>query len=107
MSGNAILLYREQQVFESSRGNVIVYMKLHQLPKPDPSQGLFLDQFVLSWTAFLAENPDDRVLVDCHEPYGIHIHINQEPRLSFEAKSIEDARSFFFDSVSKHFGLEI
>ena len=107
MPGNAVLLFKQQQTFASERGEVVVFMKLHELSEPDPSQGIFLDRYIMSWTAFLAEDPDDRILVDCHEPFGIHVHVNDQPRLSFEARSISEARSFFFEAVQSHFGIGI
>ncbi len=71
------------------------------------AQGLFLDRFRFSWIFFEVENPDRRVLVDCHHPYGVHVHYDDGPQESVTAKTLDDVREFFTAAIKKHFGANV
>lgn len=103
MRGN--LLYKTQAEFATDRGfQIRIYMDLFEIDAPSNPQALFLDRFKFSWIAYDTNNPSRRILVDCHEPFGIHLHIDQQPHLPFEAKTLDDASGFFMEKVVEHFG---
>ena len=45
-----------------------------------------------------------RVLVDCHKPFGVHVHYDGGPQEPVEAETLEDVRKFFTHAIEKHFG---
>jgi hypothetical protein len=57
--------------------------------------GLFWEKYRLSWIAFLAEDPERRVLMDSHTPVGLHFHLDSGPQVSVELKTLEEALRFF------------
>ncbi len=71
------------------------------------SRGLFLDRFVFSWIFFEIENPLRRVLIDCHEPFGVHIHFDDGAQISVKAETLEDVREVFAAAIKKHFGVKV
>ncbi len=71
------------------------------------AKGLFLDRFRFSWIFFEIENPMRRVLVDCHQPFGVHVHFDDGPQEPVEAKTLEGVREFFANAIEKHFGASV
>lgn len=71
------------------------------------ANGLFLDRLRFSWIFFEVENPLRRVLVDCHQPYGVHVHFDEGPQESVKAETLDDVRKFFSDAIRKRFGLDV
>jgi hypothetical protein len=71
------------------------------------AKGLFLDRFRFSWIFFEIENPLHRVLVDCHEPFGVHVHYDDGPQIAVEARTLDDVREFFAAAIKKHFNEDV
>ncbi len=71
------------------------------------AKGLFLDRFRFSWIFFEIENPMHRVLVDCHEPFGVHVHFDNGPQESVTAKTLDDVRKIFSAAIKKHFAADV
>lgn len=80
-----------------------LHMDLFDVSK-GKAKGLFLDRFRFSWIFFEIENPMRRVLVDCHKPFGVHVHYDGGPQEPVEAETLEDVRKFFTHAIEKHFG---
>ena len=73
----ALKLFSISRVFESNKGESFrLHMDLFLLPDAVASKRQ-LSQYRLSWTFFNSENPDLRILMDNHEPIGLHVHIVQ------------------------------
>lgn len=77
-------------------------MDLYAIPEPDRSQ--YPDGYRFSWIAFDVDNPDCRVLFDCHPPKGPHIHVDGQPEVLVHWVSIENTEEEFFKKVQDHFG---
>ncbi len=71
------------------------------------AKGLFLERFRFSWIFFEVENPMHRVLVDCHRPFGVHVHYDDGPQESVTAKTLDEVRDFFTAAIKKHFGADV
>jgi hypothetical protein len=71
---------------------------------PAPIAGLFLEKYRLSWIAFLADDPDRRVLVDSHAPVGLHFHLDSGHQISVDVNTLEEALRFFEQKIIEHFG---
>jgi hypothetical protein len=106
MSDKIETVYKSKSLYASKRGAVQVSLKLQSLKIPNPDSGLFLNQFKISWHACLVENPFCMILVDCHKPFGLHIHIDNGDRASFESETLEEAFAFFQQKIKSHFGIE-
>ncbi len=99
---NCIAAYRDEIEIKGG-GSLIVVMDLFEIT-PAPRAGLFLERYRLSWIAFLADDPDRRVLMDSHIPVGLHFHLDSGPQVSVEVKTLEEALTFFEQKVIEHFG---
>lgn len=100
----AQLVFRFRNVLTTSSGTrVALYMDLFKISPPhDPC---YPEGFKFSWIAFDPENPEIRILFDCHSPKGPHLHIDSDPvGTSFKWTSLENARSLFYLKVIDHFG---
>ncbi len=71
------------------------------------AKGLFLDRFRFSWICFEVENPMRRVLIHCYEPFDVHVHFDDGPQQSVEARTLDEVREFFAAAIKKHFGAEV
>ena len=99
---NRIAAYREE--IEIKRGgSLVVVMDLFEIT-PAPRAGLFLERYRLSWIAFLADDPERRVLMDSHAPVGLHFHLDSGPQISVELQTLEEALRFFEKKIIEHFG---
>ena len=49
----------------------------------------------------------NRVLVDCHLPFGVHVHYDDGQQEPVEAETLEDVRKFFAHAIKKHFGASV
>lgn len=103
MTPSKLLAAYRDQIEIKGGGSVMVVMDLFEIT-PAPRLGLFLEKYRLSWIAFLADNPDRRVLVDSHTPVGLHFHLDSGPQTSVEVKTLEEALRFFEQKVIEHFG---
>ncbi len=83
-----------------------VHMDLFDVGK-GKAKGLFLDRFRFSWIFFEIENPMRRVLIDCHQPFGVHVHFDDGPQVPVEAETLEDVRKVFARAIQKHFGASV
>lgn len=73
-----------------------------------PSWLDFPHKFCFSWVAFNAENPFERVLIDCHSPKGVHIHLDEKGKeISISASTIEEVKSIFCQEVFIKFGIKL
>ncbi len=77
-------------------------MDLFQIPEPERKN--YPEGYRFSWIAFDAEDPEERVLFDCHPPKGPHIHVDGEPEFLFKWKSLEQSEALFFEKVQEKFG---
>jgi len=71
------------------------------------AKGLFLDRFRFSWIFFEIENPLHRVLVDCHKPFGVHVHFDDGKQEPVEVRTLDEVREFFSNAIKKHFGADV
>ena len=71
---------------------------------PHPQVGLFLEKFKISWVAFDLLEPSHKVLVDSHNPKGLHHHLSDGGEEAVEATSLREAILFFEQKVESHFG---
>jgi hypothetical protein len=71
------------------------------------AKGLFLHRFRFSWIFFEIENPMHRVLVDCHEPFGVHVHYDDGPHQPVECETLDDVREIFAAAIKKHFNEDL
>ncbi len=71
------------------------------------AEGLFLDRFRFSWIFFEIENPMHRILVDCHKPFGVHVHFDDGLQVLVKAETLDDVRSFFGEAILQHFGAKL
>ena len=83
-----------------------LYMDLFDVGK-GRAKGLFLDRFRFSWIFFEIENPMRRVLIDCHEPFGVHVHFDDGPQESIQAETLDDVRIYFSRAIKRHFGADV
>lgn len=82
---------------------IVVFADLYRLPKPEKKSGA--EKFKFSWIAFDSENESRRVLMDCHEPKGPHIHFDDDKDGQvFRWTGIDAAWVMFFDTIRSHFG---
>jgi hypothetical protein len=96
-----------ERIIELESGSVCrLHMDLYDVGK-GRAKGLFLDRFRFSWIFFDVEDPMRRVLVDCHEPFGVHVHFDDGPQESVEAETLDDVRDFFAAAIKKHFGVDV
>lgn len=83
-----------------------LHMDLYDVGK-GRAKGLFLDRFRFSWIFFEVDNPLHRVLIDCHEPFGVHVHFDEGPQQTVSAETLDDVREFFAAAIKKHFGADV
>lgn len=83
-----------------------LYMDLFDIGK-GKAKGLFLDRFRFSWIFFEIENPMRRVLIDCHEPFGVHMHFDDGPHQLMNAETLNDVREIFTAAIKKRFGVDV
>lgn len=100
-------VYEIQRTIELKSGvQCRLYMDLFDVGE-GVVQGLFLDRFRFSWIFFEIENPMKRVLIDCHQPFGVHVHFDSGPQESVRAQTLNDVREFFRNAIEAHFGEQI
>lgn len=56
---------------------------------------------------FEVENPARRVLVDCHKPFGVHVHFDDGPQIRLGVQTVDEAREAFAAAIKKHFGADV
>ncbi len=82
---------------------IVVFMDLYKLPNGHPLS--FPEGYRFSWIAFDPSDETAKVLFDCHEPKGPHIHVDSDSTgVPFEWRSLDDAYAFFFAKVRQRFG---
>lgn len=103
----ATQIFVVERIIESESGVLYrLHMDLFDLGK-GRANGLFLNRFRLSWIFFEVENPDRRVLVDCHSPFGTHLHFDSGPRQAVAAETLAEVRDIFAAAIKNHFGLDV
>jgi hypothetical protein len=85
----------------ASNEELLVILDVWKIPPPEDQN--FPDGFKFSFIAFKADNPNEKILLDCHPPKGPHMHINND-ELSFEWSGIESATELFWEKVENKFG---
>lgn len=97
-------LFEERFTIQLTNGKtIVVFMDLYQLT--EQRSKFFPEGYKFSWIAFDIDNPEHRVLFDCHPPKGPHVHIDGDPKgMPFEWKGLEIAQTFFFKKVKERFG---
>lgn len=101
---SAQLVFRFRGILTTHLGiRVVLYMDLFKISPPhDPC---FPEGYKFSWIAFDEENPENRVLFDCHSPKGPHVHIDSDPvGSSYTWVSLKEARLFFYSKAVERFG---
>ena len=66
-----------------------------------------MDRFRFSWIFFDIENPMRRVLIDCHEPFGVHMDFDEGPHELIEAETLDDVKEIFTAAIKRHFGADV
>jgi len=103
----ATKVFSVERIIELDSGiHCRLHMDLFDVGK-DRAKGLFLDRFRFSWIFFEVENPLRRVLVDCHEPFGVHVHFDEGPQEAVKAETLDDVRQVFAAAIKKHFGADV
>jgi hypothetical protein len=100
----ALLLFERRFTLTCVGGRVVeVFMDLYQLPE-GYSQA-YPEGYRFSWIAFDSENPQARVLFDCHHPKGPHVHVDEDSDgESFEWTSLDEVYELFFEKLRERFG---
>lgn len=49
-------------------------------------------------------SPDERLLMDCHPPHGLHYHLASDVRVYVNPATLEEALSLFEKKVIEAFG---
>jgi hypothetical protein len=102
VSPSNIIVNTRRLVELKSGGWIVVVIEIIEI-SPNKA-GLFLDRFKLSWIAFNPENPDQRVLVDAHSPFGLHYHINDGAQIPVKGSNLQECLKLFQSLVISHFG---
>jgi len=103
----ATKIFSVERIVELDSGVMCrLHMDLFDVGK-GKAKGLFLDRFRFSWIFFEIENPMRRVLVDCHHPFGVHVHYDDGEHELVEAETLEDVREFFARAIENHFGARV
>lgn len=78
-------------------------MDLFKLAEGHPKS--FPDGYRFSWIAFDPDMPNERILFDCHDPKGPHVHIDNDPDGDpIEWTTLDNAYELFFERVRNRFG---
>ncbi len=78
-------------------------MDLYKLAKGHPKS--FPEGYRFSWIAFDPDQPLKRVLFDCHEPKGPHVHIDDDLQGELiEWTTLEQIYELFFRKIRTRFG---
>ena len=102
----ATLLFEERSTHTLKNGHMVsVFMDLWSIEPPETS--LLESRFKLSWIAFDESDPNKRVLMDCHKPLGLHLHIDSGPQIPVLALTVDEAYLFFCSKITEHFGEEL
>ncbi|OFZ82726.1 MAG: hypothetical protein A2583_05130 [Bdellovibrionales bacterium RIFOXYD1_FULL_53_11] len=100
---DATLLFKTRFVVECKSGRVVmVYMDLFRLPPGHPDS--YPEGLRFSWIAFDPDDDSLKVLFDCHDPKGAHIHINNGKPTPIKWTSVDDAQGLFFSAIREVFG---
>ncbi len=102
------LLLRERFIEElpEGQGDLVVVLEARLLGDKAPKE--FPDGIKFRWIAFKDQNPDERVLMDCHTGKGPHIHVDDDKEgKSFVWTGLDDALAFFGSEVEKKFGVRL
>lgn len=103
----ATLIFSINRAFEGRDGRFFrLFMDLYLLDSGKTGASN-LDNYKLSWIFFDSEYPDIRILMDNHQPIGLHLHLNNGDQIKVEAHSLEDAQTVFKDMVKKHFDFDL
>lgn len=85
----------------SSGEGLVVILDVWKIPPPEDKK--FPDGIKFSFLAFKSENPEERVLFDCHPPKGPHVHIG-DIETDIEWSGLEAVVETFWKMVEKKFG---
>lgn len=100
---DAKLIYRRRVTRRTLENQEIrIVMDLYEIPEPERAK--YPEGFRFSWIAFDVENPEQRVLFDCHPPKGPHFHVNNEPEIQIQWVSLEKTEALFFEKVQASLG---
>lgn len=107
MKTRAIKIFEIERIVEMKSGRPCrLFMDLFDAGDSS-GDGLFLGRFRFSWIFFEIENPMKRVLIDCHRPFGVHIHLDDGPQELLAAQTLDDVREFFSAAIKSHFGEDV
>ncbi len=101
----AIKIFSEKLIFKTSQnGEVFRVSVIREIFKiPDEQAHAFPDGHKVSMIAFRDDDPEKRVLLDCHPPKGPHYHIG-DIESSFEWGGLKSADDLFWKLVEAEFG---
>lgn len=102
----ATLIFEERNTHTLKNGRMVtVFMDLWSIDPPEPD--LLESRFKLSWIAFDESDPNKRVLMDCHKPIGLHLHVDTGPQIPVSARTLDEAYAFFRSKITEYFGEEL
>lgn len=93
------ITYKKLSFILESGEELFVILDVFKIPPPEDQK--FPDGFKFSFLAFNEENPDDKVLLDCHPPKKPHFHDKDG---EFEWTGIDAAIDLFWEKVEIKFG---
>ena len=101
----AIKIFSQKVIFKTSlNGEVFRVSVIKEIFKiPEAQAHEFPDGFKVSMIAFRDDNPEKRVLLDCHPPKGPHYHVGAV-EAQFEWAGLKSADDLFWNLVEAEFG---
>ena len=95
------ITYKKLSFILDSGDEIFVIVDVFKIPPPDDVK--FPDGFKFSFCAFKKDDPDDRILMDCHPPKKPHFHEGNKES-EFEWTGLADATDLFWEKVEHKFG---
>jgi len=100
----ATRIFSEKQVFESIVDpSLRVFVKVELFKIPEPEAQKYPEGIKFSLLAFRSDDPNQKILIDCHPPKGPHIHV-REIEKSFEWIDLDKTYALFWELIEKEFG---
>lgn len=101
----AIKIFSEKDIYKTSlNGEAFRVSVIKEIFKiPEARADGFPDGFKVSMIAFRNDEPDKRVLLDCHPPKGPHYHVGTA-EVAFVWQGLQHADNLFWELVENEFG---
>lgn len=88
-------------ISNGERFKVCVIKEIYKIPEAQAH--LFPEGFKVSMIAFRDDNPERKILLDCHPPKGPHYH-RGDVEVSFQWQGLRHADALFWKLVEDEFG---